>query len=245
MIEYFLSNPLTVEEKLQVTRLIEHDSTVYFAILQNIPVGSVDIDKEKYHAIVEHVGNIQQTIELLTQGQEVWLLDNFNLTKLDKVSTKRITDKIGKVLLKGSLDSHVGDIKPMLSVRPLMYSALTNLIKNGVEAQLGTKDYNTPIGLTVDSYQGFPENALFIPQGAKGYKNFVVFNVHNKGKSFPKDVPLDSYFSRKATEKGGGFGLYFVKLAAKFLKAPLNIISKQGDTTLSFYHPVYLELDGN
>jgi len=243
MVELELSNPLTIEERLEVPRLIEHDSSVYWADLRNLPIASPDLDQEEYHAIVEHLAHIEQTVVTFTQAEAVYLRDSFYSTSLDKRSLEIMTNRLSKALLEGKLDASIGDIGSFLSLRPVMHSVLYNLIKNGVAAQAKTDDSNEAVNLTVDYHSGFPETTLFVPEGARDYTDFITFAVHNKGRSFPGDVPLESYFTGPAPERGeGGFGLYFIRLAAKFLRAPVNITSEPGDTTVSFYHPVYVDL---
>ncbi len=189
------------------------------------------------------MGSTEATIASFTQSSGVYLNDFFNATTFNKRSLEIRTDYLSKALINGKIDASIGDnIGSFLSLRSLMHSVLYNLVKNGVDAQIGTSDKDEPVKLSVNYHPGFPENVLFIPEGAREYTNFVVFDVHNKGKSFPKDIPLESYFTKPTPEKGRGFGLYFTKLAAKFLRAPVNITSEPGNTTVSFYHPIYVDL---
>ena len=87
----------------------------------------------------------------------------------------------------------------------------------------------------------FPKNALFIPEGAKDFENFYVFHIQNKGKPFPKDSKLINGLTKCPELGERGFGLYFTGLVSRFLKAPVNIKSNEDLTTISFYHPIYVE----
>jgi len=242
MTEVTLSNPLTIEERLQIPRLIEHDSITYFAILLNMPIRSTEFDKEKYEAIIQHLGSVEQTIDFLTQSPDINFEDVYSACRLDKRTITDLLSRVDKILHKGRLEASVGDIDTFLSYKHLMHTVLFNFIKNSLNAQLGTNDGDEDLKVNV-AYSKFPENSVFIPDGARDYTNFVVFNFHNKGRGFPKDIPLKEYFTRTVPERGAsGFGLYFTKLAAKVLRAPINIVSEPGDTTVSFYHPVYVGL---
>ena len=122
----------------------------------------------------------------------------------------------------------------------LMFCILHNLIKNGISAQAPKNKAERGIELVIQSYLGFPQQALLVPRGAEKYNEFMRFSVHNEGNAFPEKILSKDYLKKFVHQKGqSGFGLYFVKLAAKLLKAPIEISSKPGDTTVSFYHPIY------
>ena len=56
---------------------------------------------------------------------------------------------------------------------------------------------------------------------------------------FPKDMDIQNAFVKAPPHRDTGFGLYFIGLAAKVLQAKVGVSSEPGNTTVSFFHPVY------
>jgi len=132
--------------------------------------------------------------------------------------------------------------RDFLSFKSALFTVCTNLIKNGISAQKAIEIKNKDISVYLSSHPSkFPKNALFIPEDARDFENFYAFHIQNKGKPFPKDSPLIDKLTKCPEPGERGFGLYFTGLVSKFLKAPVNINSNKDLTTISFYHPIYVE----
>lgn len=240
MREIPLNNPLTIEERLSLPRLCGHDSMTYFAVLSQMPAackfGGKDFDSKQYHAVLDHLSCGETVIEALSQHDGIFLTDAFYNTRLDKTSIESLISDVGQISYDGLIQGSVQEVPRFLTLRALMHSVVFNLVKNGGTAQRSTPDFGKAIEVSVEP-SAFPDHAVFIPDNANKYRHFILFKVRNAGKPFQKSP--EYYFQRSIPEKGDGFGLHFVKMASKYLRAPINITSKPGDTVVSFYHPVY------
>ncbi|MFH0977924.1 MAG: hypothetical protein V1837_01345 [Candidatus Woesearchaeota archaeon] len=240
MKEVELNNPLTIEERLSLPRLCGHDSMTYFAVLSQMPAackfGGKDFDSKQYHAVLDHLSCGEAVIEALSQYDCIFLTDAFYNTRLDKASIERLISDMGQISYDVPLQGSVQEVPRFLTLRPLMHSVVFNLVKNGGSAQRSSPDFGKAIEVAVEP-SVFPDHSVFIPENATKYSHFIVFKVRNAGRPFPESP--EYYFQRSIPEKGDGFGLHFVKMASKYLRAPVDIISKPGDTIVSFYHPVY------
>ncbi len=242
MAEYTLQNPLDLEERLQSTRLLGHDSGTHLAILRNMDVKDKKFDEEKYNATLAHIWRTQQTVALLTQQEELQLWDDVSSTYFSPAIVSNFLRGVDKILIEGRISGKNESKSAFLSEACLLHSVLYNLIKNGFNAQAGTEHRGHPIEVSVSDYGNFPENALFVPQLADNYNRFLKITIGNQGKGFPDNVPLKDYFNRPAPSIGKrGFGLYFARLAAKVLRAPIEIESHQGGAKVSFYQPIYVD----
>ena len=126
---------------------------------------------------------------------------------------------------------------PFLTDGNLISSVAYNLVKN-VLGEPNT-DNSGIATLSLENVQGFPEDAVFVPEGARNYKEFAAFRVSDNGAGFSQDKNWLEYFTRCPEKRQHGFGLYFTGLVAKMLRAPIGISSKPGNTRVSFYQPIY------
>ncbi len=128
--------------------------------------------------------------------------------------------------------------EPLLTSDSIIFSAMRNLIRNSFGA-----GWNSLVEANASPFSGTVENLVYLPQGAIPSGEYVRLSVHDNGPGFSPERPLASYLELGVSTKGEkhGFGLYFVKLAAKALRMPIAIDSSPGDTTVSLYHPVNLK----
>ena len=242
MVEYRLSNPLSIEERLQVPRLIGHDSVGVLAIILNdvlIAQMHNDCSKTKNTPyLVQHIGMINETIGSLILLDEYSLHPNSSTDYFDDFSLQDEFNRI-KALFKGKM-AFSKDIshEKVLSDTNLVHCVLYNLSKNAFDigakkVEVSVKEHNTL------------QDIVYSPEGSLDYTDFVGFHVHDNGRGFPSGKDLREYFTTIPERKSSGFGLYFVGLAAKVLRGQVGIKSEPGDTTVSFYHPIYVDLKQN
>ena len=120
-----------------------------------------------------------------------------------------------------------------LSHEPIMHSVIFNLVKNGLKV---AKDRR--VLMNIRRIDKFPERALYVPEGARDYEQFVVFDLINSG-GFSSKKPFIECLTSVPKFNEHGFGLYFVGLASRVLRAPVSITTDEKQTQISFYHPVY------
>ena len=241
MKSYEIKNPLTTKERLNVTRLIGHDSLNLLNYISR-DLGDVKLAQPK----VDYLRNIEKTVAVLTQCDDISVCENpcqgdSFVNSYEPSSITYFMEHLKK-LYPNKLKTFYQDPRDFLSFKPALFTVCTNLIKNGISAQKKAKIDDKDISVCLSSHSSkFPKNALFIPEGAKDFKNFYVFHVQNKGKPFPKDSPLINRLTKCPELGEHGFGLYFTGLVSRFLKAPVNIKSNEDLTIISFYHPIYVE----
>ncbi len=222
-----LTNPLTIEERLTTTRLIKHEckSLIGTSML------NVNHSIEKQVPIKEPVGFFinytYQVLDVLSKIDE----DTFSPKDNPYSFSRMITDaqNLCKNIHKHGLKINNTE-NNLATLYPFMNVMLWNLIKNS--AKMGIPN------ISIEP-SDFPSSPTLIPEGARDYKEFIAFRVHDNGKGFPQDKNWSEYFTRCPPKGEHGFGLYFTGLVAKVLRAPVEIQSVPGDTTVSFYHPVY------
>jgi len=233
-----LPNVLTTEERLATTRLFDHDMTgilhgIYGAMSSAFSGNVNEHRKKRAIALGESFASFYRTVNRLTQNDTISIDGMFS-----KDSTQGfIEDMEDCSYIFGEnfcLEAISNYSKIPVRAGDMTYCILHNLVKNSVWA--GAKSVNVLI-----EPSSFPESASFIPDGARNYKDFIAFRVHDNGRGFPSREAREygSYFTTCPPKGEHGFGLYFTGLVAKVLRAPVEIKSVPGDTTVSFYHPVY------
>lgn len=230
-----LKNPLSLKERLQAVGLFGHNTDAIISrIKRNLQ------DAEYAGALLRLVRNTQITVSSMTQKDYIILLGGFSIDKFKETDLDAFIQDF-KQIYRGNLRTHVADHRTFLSLKHIFYPVFANLIDNAIIAQKSCPD--SKVIFRTEYHEGFPENATFIPRGAKQYKNFMAFHVQDEGKGFPTDVPLVERFTI-CPEKGRKrkFGLYFTGLVARLIRAPINITSQPGNTIVSVYHPIYVEL---
>jgi len=259
MIEVKLPNPLSTEERLRLTRLIEHDTGGYINELKgSIGVHSAELDdlhQKRLEAIVSHLSYLMGTVETLVEADE-FSFDGLFSWSLYKCHCKEAFVNELRDLFPGNLpegngrylESNPGKLQVVrqgfhenfLSFEAVLHSVLFNLIKNGLEEQ---ENESARVLMNIRKLDHFPENALFIPEGSRDYTKFTVFDIYNSGEYSNKRPFEESLTAPPESSEDRGFGLYFVGLAAKVFRAPVSIKSdsERDSTQISFYHPVYCD----
>ena len=221
-------NPLTLEEKVSITRLIGHD-----ILSQHGRIFQPEEDQRVAYARHLHVRYAMIAIRTLTQDGDCFYLsskvnDNFDMMQRVFEGDRRNLS----VELNTNEEKLFGD-------KHILYMAVYNLAKNGFDAMRG----KGTVTLTVSEHLGGRiEYPIFIPLGAKDHGYFIKYDVHDTGEGFPADKPTTDSLQLGATTRpmGTGFGLHFAKLVSKYLQAPLAITSEPGNTHVTLYHPVSL-----
>ena len=241
-----ISNPLSDKERLRITRLYDHD---YVNLLQSMidvfEVVGYNLKHKAFEELSSREKLIHKSVDWVFHtnyvGSAIYSLaqDEFPLESVDAKRYRTLINVIGSSLERGRLSyDERKNIDSFQSVPAVLYCMLFNLVKNGARAQYRAKR-EEPILVSVHRYQGIP-TACFRPQGSEEYSDFLEFRVQDVGGGFPEQNSFRSYFEKDApSAKGHGFGLYFVGLAAKVLRAPIEIISTPGNTSVSVYHPIF------
>ncbi len=249
----YVSNPLSDRERVHVMRLYDHDTvSLLHSVRDVLELADMLVEDGKWEELAakrvrlthaqEWVGHVHYMSRAMAKlAEDTVHLTNWNeppnYTSVIRVLEQAVVLSRGNVEAAGEMPI---DFRTNASV---LYCMLFNLVKNGVAAQRKlSKDLEKePVRLRAEMYVGVPP-ACFVPSGCEGYEKFVRFSVQDCGKGFGSDVALEELFYREAPAKWEhGFGLYFVGLAARVLRAPIGIESVAGDTKVSLYHPVFRE----
>lgn len=231
-----LTNPLTNDEKLSISRLLDHNGlsaiTYLYAIIERASLpeqySDIPINWRKTEA------NLDAIINLLFCHRDLQLRE-ITMTGNHRFDVERILEDIDQLYgEKTKLNKGKETIGTLEGLHSPLTLIIRNLISNANKASRGRE-----VQFGAEKYSGFPSSPTYLPVGADQFKNFVRFYVHDNGRGFPQDFDYQKAFTIEPPKGGHGFGLYFTGLVAKVLRAPVNIKSKPGDTTVSFYHPVY------
>jgi len=228
-----LTNPLTDAERKQVVRLIDHDMGNSLNIVNQYIHHIVEYGKKELSPIAQ--GKVKATFFIGLAIHDLVLKDKLDVWKCYyNIELEDILNSIDCQRVKFNFNYNP---KELVTPEKVLLATMWSIIKNAHNASETAEN----VLVTSRYYEGFPKQALYIPDGAREFKDFVAFEVHNQGE-FPKAKPLREYIDKEAPALNQeGFGLYFVKLASKVLRAPVNIKSEDGRTCVSFYHPIYPE----
>lgn len=238
-----LPNPLSLEQRTSFTRVIDHDVDSVMGDMRatvdrlvhpdQIPSPPSQHRLDQVMQYVDFTINTFQAIQSIvgSHGEKEIPLEASN-NGLTKFLSTYFGDKIPKKF------TITGSLKPrFLTQETLLELIFLTLVKNANNHAAPSK-----IELAIGEPQPFPTNALYIPQGAENYSNFISFQVKDNGRGFPADYPfMQKITTDPKTTSGRGFGLYLTGLASQVLRAPIDIQSRPGDTIVSFYHPVFEE----
>ncbi len=235
-----MENPLTLEEKVAVPRLIGHDLVSHYEDAFAVLAGVKKLSPEVLYAKNRHVRMTLAAITILTTYTDDCYFGSVRSVELTSPTIPRLFDGNSKVEWFNQIKSD------FIGSYPILYAALYNLIKNGFRAMDGKgvirvsiDSFDKPSG---DNLYGRPYGSLvYVPNWVSS--SYTRFDVHDTGHGFPKDIPLEQNLALGVSgfRGGTGFGLHFVSLACKFLRAPLGIVSQPGNTHVTIYHPTNLK----
>jgi signal transduction histidine kinase len=226
-----LLNNLTAEERLQLPRLFNHDSIGVWQRLAGFLDGwkcgtRKRSDADKAMAFFKHLSYFEKCVSQLCNEEY--------LCSTPPLSFNRI---IGNLENMFRLEIEKKDnAEEEDYFEEISYSCLYNLIDNAYN----TIQEDIKVKLIAEK-SGFPSQAVYTPEGARDYKDFVAFRIQDNGAGFPPEMNLFDRLTTCPPKGGHGLGLYFTGLVSKVLRAPVDIQSKPGDTTVTFYHPIYEE----
>jgi len=237
-----MENPLTLEEKIDVNNLISHDvystqNDIYYSA-----IGSKDISIDVLKAKNRHVTYLLNTIIQMTQYTEKSPFFLENNYKFSESHIPKLFEEKGRIV---EWSSNFED--DLITSFESLYALVFNLVNNAVNA---SRENSSPISVRLEPYEGLPkENLVYVPEYTEISNNFLKIDVHDRGKGFSKEFSFERALELGTTTKNTygikrpifGFGLYFVKLACKFLNSPLAISSEPGNTHVTLYHPTNLE----
>jgi len=225
-----LPNPLKTKERLRIPRLLGHNS---HAIIGRAMRKVREDKKDLATGLLSFIGDIEETVEVLTHGGGIYLGTGLNFLKdYELQNLLRELNKVYEDELKIEVEINI----PFSTSRAILNTLLGNIIDNAINIQYNQRRKITKV--RAEFLLGFPETAIYIPDGARDYQEFVRFSVQNPGE-FPRDKPLMDRLTICPERGKRGFGLYFTGLAAKVLRAPVDIKSEKEIVDVSFYHPIY------
>lgn len=229
-----LTNPLTIEERANISRAIGHDSLTPLTGALGSVEAHLFSGKELRKAVYDYLWAV---VYLESTVMNLSSTNPYPISKDDLISKNDLEKIFGIInsLKKNKVKASFSEFKEFHGVPCLIYSVMYNLAKNGIEY-----NYGKEIDIHVEECD-FPSNASFIPNGANIFDRFVAFKVHDLGRGFKQisEKQHHDYFTICPENGKRGFGLYFTGLVAKVLMAPVEIRSVPGDTTVTFYHPIY------
>jgi len=225
-----MQNPLTIEERVSLFRLIGHDlATHHNHLIEKVTGQRDNLTVMGAVAKFEIVRNVFTAMS--TMGGE----NNPYVYVMRPGSWKGEFEDI-KPLYDGKVTVNLDVTSPIKTRPEVVNVALNNLIKNGLH-------FGNAVTVSATDYSGEVPNPVYVP-GAHESERFVKFTVHDNGPGFPKGHDPKEFLELNASTREDstmrGFGLYFVSLACKFLRSPLTIESEPGDTKISIYHPTNL-----
>ncbi|TAL58090.1 MAG: ATP-binding protein [Nanoarchaeota archaeon] len=232
-----MDNPLTLEEKVSVPRLIGHDLMSKQNEIARQAYGMGNLDPSIAYGLNQIVRAVLISVDTLTQ------YGPFHLRVTDPHDIHSMLENLSRKYTTGvrvvpTVDSQIST--QFNSEINLLYTMMHNLIKNSqrlVDPEQGA------IHISATELFGRAEHLVYRSPETHIAGGFIRFNVHDNGPGFPADRPLGEFLQSGVTtrEKGGGFGLYYVSLVAKVLRSHIGIESEPSNTTVSFYHPVNLQ----
>lgn len=249
--EHTLTNPLSKDERLSIIRLLGHDAKGELQLLSGMMEGVQAKKETRYLSDVmshpEHISTTLQAVDILGLREKINLFDGCNATSFDDSRELSRKIRVMNSVLHNKIDISTATklylkiglgIGPFLSPVAVTYSVLFNLAKNAILPQNNENPERKPL-LSLGISNGFPEDTLWVPEGARNHERFVRFTITNQGE-FPRDKPLlERLTGQEPPRNGKGYGLYFTGLASRFLQSPIDIKSEKRQTRVDFYHPIY------
>lgn len=228
-----MKNPLSLEEKVSLNRLIEHDLVTHQLSIANVATRSEKMSKVLVMHKYNHIYNILVSISILCAES-----DNVHSRR---VSPKDLTRELEHLVAvsneEGDYVSYCSEIKRNFkSKTPLIYSAINSLVAN---ALMHNEKGKVRVNIEVSPFSGEVPNPIFISEDFPIFDDFIRFRVSDNGKGFPSDKPIQEYLKLGVSTYSGrrGFGLYYATLVCKFLRSHMTIDSKEGNTDVTIYHP--------
>lgn len=228
-----MENPLSLEERLSVMGLYDHDAAGHYAKIGAVLLEDMQISKEDVCFSYYIVGDILESVNRC-RGDRICL---------DTVTPDYLRISLGELTHISKKPNQVaysmGLGRDLKSKACLIQTALHSLVDNSLKVNGNEGRVN----ITVSEFSGEVANPLYVPERAEIDGNFIRFCVQDNGPGFPEGRPLKDYLNLGVTtrERSDGFGLYYVSLVCKVLRCPLTIESMPGNTEISFYHPTNLE----
>jgi len=243
-----MKNPLTLEECAAITRLAGHDlNSIACDCLNTLLILDMNLSPEiqvKSKSVLEiRLPTSKRAIHALQTIVEISSAINY-MGDFDSPITlyepfiswekhfSSIQEILGSDKIKFTTNLQVSNFKSCPAVLSTIYY---NLAKNSRKYLL---KIGGNIGLNMQHFFGKPTNLVFENPAITMNNEFIIFQVTDDGPGFRQERPLADYLNKNvSTRDGGGFGLYFTKLAAKYLGAHVGITSVPGKTAVSLYLP--------
>ncbi len=251
-----LKNPLSLEERTEVTRLIKHDlqgtpGLMYLCLAPLIRSNEMKSDEEiqqataEFNAYSAFLHKSMDSIKILAGSKVIrcnWEIKEI-LNPLRDYSRAEFLRDYPEKELSIHIDEELNE-ETIRTTGTVLYTTLIQFLKNGFRFA------KKSIGLNVYRQESsVVENLVFASEDSPKEGEFIIFEVHDDGQGFPYEAPLKDFldlgFSQGEYVPEGpeskGFGLHFVKLASKYLRAPIAIKSEPGNTHVQLWHPTNLD----
>ena len=217
-----MKNPLSLEQRVLVARLLDHDSSTVRAILTDSVLFRIKgrdalVAPQTEYSLNLHTNRIEEAVAILTK-ESYPVADRLDKDRFNHLFKDMAA--VFKELYSFDLVFSTSMDREITSYQAILYTALFNLAKNSREALRGQQDGKIVIS-------------------AEPYTKGMVFSVTDNGCGFPPGIPPQEFFELGRTTKGEGkgFGLTYASLASKYLNATLAVESAPGNTRISIRHP--------
>ena len=228
------TSPLSLEERAHLSQLFEHDFHSQLGRLSEIAISGHNGQKSDLaEALTTHLRHVLESYNLLASTPE-----KFYLSEVDGSYFNQGIETLRRMMPRkaGQITAAVAKLPKFDTSPGMVYVTMCNLAKNAFDAAP-----DASVQFTVDIFSGDVPDIVYCPDGAVSGGTFVRIAAHDNGPGFSLTRPLASYLELGAsTHENGGFGLFFVKMVAKYLQAPLAIHSEPGNTSVVLYHPFNL-----
>lgn len=229
-----MENPLTLEERVKVTKLIGHDLASHLLRIANVASKELKLNPKKVSYEHQHCYNVLNSITILSGYTDNCYFERTNPESINfmlKLLSSMFEDRV-------SYSSNIFR-RSFKTQKELIYTYLYNSTKNALKHGY-SKDGK--IKINVSHFTGEIPDPVYVSEESSCNGSFIVFSVNDNGPGFPKDKPLKEWLEfGNSSRDGAGFGLYYATLVSKFLRSPLVINSEKGNTNISLYHTINLE----
>jgi len=229
-------NPLTIEERLSVGRLLDHDFRQVNGCVVGAATSSVKYKHKfpKYGLYALRLSEAIVNSVMIMQRPVLYLNSPKRFEKLDFNSLVVESGKSAGIEMKFKLDY---DFENDAVLPEVMICTLWNWVRNAGKAARFVGQDNLCIKVGVSKTNNLSE-VVYVPSTAIDTPKYLAFSVNDNGPGFPKDKDLVSCLTNCPDYDKSGFGLYFSGLVAKAFRCKIGMHSVPGNTTFTLYHPL-------
>ena len=191
------------------------------------------------------ISNCVYTVDILTQDEKIIMKYNVDPNiKNDPSNQETLTNFLEDfnflytlpTLENGKLDNTFELLKVRNPDRPALQTnwdifseLMDHIVKEAYFGQKIKEPKSKKIELLVDKLATFPEDAFFVPEDAKNYKEFLPFKFDYTGQALPDKEELKYLLSRPPQKIQAYLSWYSIGLLSRTLRAPISAKSEEAD----------------